>query len=915
MTQPKNIKWYNLGINETISALNSSVHGLTSDEARRRLKEFGPNELIEKKKRSPWLLLVGQFKNFLIIMLLVAIILSAILGEVIDASVIFIVVVFATVLGFVQEYRAEKAIEALKKMAAPTASVLRDGKEIEVPARELVPGDLILLRVGDKIPVDARLSTVVNLKTDEAPLTGESTPVEKTIEILQDEIGIGDRRNMVFMGTSVVYGRGTAIVTSTGMATEFGKIAAMLQEVEQERTPLQVSLDRTGRWIAIWILILCFILAGVGILHGHKILEMFVWGVSLAVAAVPESLPAVVTICLAIGVQRMAKRHSLIRKLPAVETLGCTTFICSDKTGTLTQDQMTIRQLYVDNKQIEVSGVGYEPEGKFYLANTKEEITPRFDSILQLLLKAGSLCNDANLELIDGVWHVKGDPTEGALLVVAAKSGLWKSQLMPQSPRESEIPFSSERKRMTTIHRDNGGSVAYSKGAPEVILESCKYFIINGNEQPLTHEARQIILTTAQQMANNALRVLGISYKNIKSEHSYCDETPSLSIEQEMVFIGLVGMIDPPREEVKSAIKVCEEANIKSVMITGDHKLTAIAIARELGLLKNGVVITGDELDNLTDEEFNKLAEKIEVYARVSPAHKLRVVDVLTKKGHVVAMTGDGVNDAPALKKADIGIAMGITGTDVTKETAKMILTDDNFASIVAAVEEGRCIFSNIKKFLVYILSCNVGEVLAMAIALLFGPLLGIPRGILPLIAIQILFVNLVTDGLPAIALALEPIEKGIMKEKPRNRNQTVFTAGVIWYIVGLGIWKAFICLSIFLWAIKSGRPAIEAQCLCFVTLMLAQYFNVLNCRSLSQTTFRIGVFTNPWLWGAIVFSLIITFPILYLPPIQKIFHTYALPVTDWLITIVLASSVFIVVELFKLVILIKRRNEIRMPF
>ena len=887
--------WYNLKPEQVIASLKSGSAGLSQEEAQRRLAQFGANELVEKEKISAWAIFLEQFKSVLIIVLLVAVTLSATLGEVADAIVIFVIVIFACGLGFIQEYRAERAMEALKKMSAPEASVLRDGKEIEIPTRELVPGDIILLRTGDRIPADARLIEAVNLRTNEAPLTGESVPIEKISEAIEGELNVGDRRNTVFLGTAAVYGRGTAIVTNTGMTTEFGKIAGMLQEVKAERTPLQINLDRMGRWIAIGSLILCFILAGLGIMRGHKLLEMFIWGVALAVAAVPEALPAVVVISLALGVRRMVKRHALMRRLPAVETLGCTTYICSDKTGTLTQDQMTVRRVYVDGKSIDVSGVGYEPEGSFHHGGSILE--PGQDASLQTLLKIGCLCSDTSLHSINGGWEIKGDPTEGALVALAAKSGLWQKELNSQSPRVGEIPFSSETKRMTTIHQTPQGRVAYSKGAVEVILDCCSYIYADGEERQLNDEDKADVLSVAQTMAADALRVLSMAYKRLAHNPAVNE-----AVEQDMVFVGLVGMIDPPREEVKEAIRLCDQAGIKSVMITGDHKLTAVAIAKELGLLKEGVALTGAEVDNMSDEEFQEGAEKIEVYARVSPAHKLRVVEALAKKGHVVAMTGDGVNDAPALKKADIGVAMGITGTDVTKEAADMVLTDDNFASIVAAVEEGRGIFGNIKKYLTYLLSCNLGEIMLMATAILFGPLLGLPAGTIPLIAIQILYVNLATDGLPAIALSIDPPDLDIMEQKPRLRGQTIFTIPVLRYLAGAGVWTALVSLAVFLWALNSGRTFIEAQSMCFVTLILLQFFNAFNCRSLEYSLFKIGVATNKWLLLAIAWECVLLGFVIYLPILQGPFHTYALTFTDWAIAIFSALTIFIVAEIYKLI-------------
>jgi Ca2+-transporting ATPase len=888
--------WHNLEISQAYTSLDSRREGLSQKEAEQRLAQYGTNELTEKKKISPWLIFLEQFKNFLIIILLVAVALSAVMGEIADAIVIFVIVIFAAGLSFVQEYRAERAMEALSRMAAPTASVLRDNKEVEVPARELVPGDIVLLRTGDRIPADARVIEAVNLKADEASLTGESTPVEKTEKTLVGEVSVGDRSNMVFTGTATVYGRGLAIVTATGMSTEFGKIATMLQEVRKERTPLQVNLDQLGKWIAIGALVLTFILAGIGVLQGRGILEMLIWGVSLAVAAVPEALPAVVTISLALGVQRMVRRHALIRKLPAVETLGSTTFICSDKTGTLTQDQMTVRRIYASGKLIDVSGGGYEPKGEF--REGSEVIRSEDNGALHRLLQIGSLCNDTSLYSEGGVWTVKGDPTEGALVVAAAKAGLWQDILRSQYPRISEIPFSSETKRMTTIHKTGEGYIAYSKGAPEVILGSCNRVFRDGEETELTSEDRIAIADVARQMAESALRVLGLAYRPLK-DVSVGDK----NIENDMVFVGLTGMIDPPREEVKEAVKRCEQAGIKSVMITGDHKLTAVAVARELGILKEGAAFTGDEINKLSDERFEDLVEKIEVYARVSPAHKLRVVEALTKRGHVVAMTGDGVNDAPALKKADIGVAMGITGTDVTKEAADMVLTDDNFSSIVAAVEEGRNIFNNIKKYLVYLLSCNLGEILLMAIVILFGPLFGLPAGTIPLIAIQLLYVNLATDGLPAIALSIDPPDIDVMRQKPRPRKQTIFTMPVIRYLAGVGIWTTIVTLAVFLWAVDSGKSILEAQGVCFLTLILIEFFNALNCRSLEYSFFRIGPLGNKWLIWAILGTVAITAPIFYVPFLKETFHVHALTSVDWIVSVLSASTIFIGAEIYKLII------------
>jgi len=889
--------WHNLSVSEVIESLNSSLQGLTREEAERRLAQYGPNELAEKKKISPFMLWLRQFKDFLIIILLVAVVLSAVLAEVTDAIVIFVIVLFATTLGFVQEYRAERAMEALRRMAAPTSSVVRDGQEIEIAAREIVPGDIVALRTGDRIPADCRLIEAVNLKTEEAPLTGESVPVEKTIVPIPGETSIGDRKNMAFTGTTVVWGRGKAVVTGTGMQTEFGKIATMIQEVREELTPLQVNLNTMGKFIAYAALAACFVLAGIGILRGHEVLEMVIWGVSMAVAAVPEALPAVVTIGLALGVRQMAKRHALIRKLHAAETLGCTTVICSDKTGTLTQDEMTVRRIYADGKTIDVTGVGYEPKGEFYDKGIVIDVSK--DSALQTLFRISVSCNDTTLASTNGVWSIRGDPTEGALVVVSTKAGVSAQELNARFPRTDEIPFSSERKRMTTIHNTPQGKIAYSKGAPEIILDSSSHILKDGKESPLTEKEKAEVLGTATQMAGDALRVLGLAYRRLTELPAHKEDA-----EAGMVFVGLAGMIDPPREEVKGAVKLCDQAGIKSVMITGDHKLTAVAIAQELGIAKEGgMALTGAEIDRLSDGDFEALVDKIDVYARVSPAHKLKVVEALQKRGNVVAMTGDGINDAPALKRADIGVAMGITGTDVTKETADMVLTDDNFASIVAAVQEGRAIFGNIKKYLTYLLSSNLGEILLMSITILFGPLIGLPYGVIPLVAVQILYVNLATDGLPAIALSVDPPDPDIMKHKPRPRGQGVFTKPVVILLCVGGIWSMMVNLTIFKWALDVGKTLMEAQCLTFLTLIIIQFFKAYNFRSDIHSVFMIGFFKNKWLNLAICWETVMLCVIVYVPFLQGAFHTFPLGVLDWAIVILAAGTVFPILELTKAII------------
>ena len=886
--------WYNLSVSEVLTRLGSDRDGLSQAEAADRLEKYGYNELEDEDRVSPLRLLLEQFKNVLIIILLVAVALSAFLGETTDAIVILIIIVFAAGLGFFQEYRAGQAISALKKMAAPTASVLRGGGDSEVAARELVPGDVILISMGDMLPADARVIEEFNLRTNEAPLTGESNAVDKTADPIGGTVNLGDRLNMVFAGTVAVYGRGRAVVVETGNGTEFGKIARMLKEVREEKTPLQVNLDSVGKYIAIGALILCALLAGMGILRGHPPLEMLIWGVSLAVAAVPEALPAVVTISLAIGVKRMVKRHALVRRLSAVETLGCTTVICSDKTGTLTQDQMTLKKIFLDGVFIDIAGTGYDPTGAFY--RDGKELHPS-DPVLQKYLKAANLCSNARLYQEDDRWVIKGDPTEGAFLVAGAKAGLQGVQAGNTAPLVGEIPFTSESKRMVAAYREAGGVVAYSNGAAEVILNNCNHIYRDGQEVSLGEEERFLVQGAIHKMASDALRVLGTAYKRLPGEF---DDDESAA--RGMVLLGLGGMIDPPRSEAKGSIEVCDKAGIRTVMITGDHKLTAVTIAGELGIMKGGVALTGDEINAMSQDEFNDVAEKVDVYARVSPEHKLRVVEALTRKGHVVAMTGDGVNDAPALKKADIGIAMGIKGTDVTREAADMILTDDNFASIVAAVEEGRAIFDNIKKYLVFLLSCNLGEILLMAIAILFGPLIGIPAGMLPLIAVQILYVNLATDGLPALALAVDPYSRDIMFRKPRPRGQTIFTTNTVSYMVIMGIWTCLASLFVFAWALNAGKDPVEAQSLCFVTLIIIQFLNAFNCRSLDRSLFNLGVSQNRWLLAAVGWELMLLLMVVYIPFLQGAFSTFALSVEDWVVAVSSALTIIVIAEIYKLV-------------
>ncbi len=876
------LEWHTLPVDAVMSHLASAPQGLAGAEVERRLEQHGPNELHAAEHVSAWAILFEQFKNILIVILLIATAISAFLGEGVETIVIAVIVLFAILLGFIQEYRAERAIEALKRMAAPTVTVIRDGRETEIPARELVPGDLILLSAGDKIAADARLIESVNLKVDEAALTGESVPVAKDVEALRGEdLPLGDRENMVFGGTIATYGRGSAVVVATGMKTQFGRIAQMLQSVETGRTPLQQNLDKVGRVLALAALAVVAAVVAVGVLRDQPLLEMLIFGIALAVAAVPEALPAVVTISLAIGVQRMAKRNALVRRLPAVETLGSTSVICSDKTGTLTKDEMTARKLYTGERTIMVSGTGYEPEGEFSFSGST--IEPSQEEME--LLVAGALVSDAHLicDPAPAAWHIKGDPTEGAMIVAAMKAGLQKDDLDRQFRRVGEIPFTSETKRMTTLHSVGDSRVAYSKGAPETILDSCARQLTGGGEVALQESDREAILDAVRQMASEALRVLGVSRKAGATLED---------AERDMTFLGLVGMIDPPRPEAKLAVEQCKRAGIRVIMITGDHPLTAQAVARELGLFEAGRTVTGADLEAMTDEELERDVEDIEVYSRVSPAHKLRVVTALQQRGHIAAMTGDGVNDAPALKKADIGVAMGITGTDVSKEAAAMTLTDDNFASIVAAVEEGRGIFENIKKYLMYLLSANIGEIGLIAGATLAG----LP---LPLTAVQILYVNLATDGLPALALSVDPPDDDLMERAPRDARTGVFTRRVVTLMVVGGLWSTAANLVLFTWALRSGRGVTQAMTMAFVSLVLIEFFKAFSFRSDRRSVVH-RPFANKWLNLAIMWEMALLIFIVSFPPLHEPFGIHPLSRTDWLLVLCPALTISPVLDLTK---------------
>ncbi len=882
MTTQEQTPWHTLAVADAVAGQKSSASGLGSGEASARLTQHGPNELQAVRRETAWHVLAAQFKNTLILILLAATIVSGFLGHALEAAVISVIVLLAVLLGFLQEYRASRALDALRRMAAPLAHVLREGHEAAIPAREVVPGDVVVLRAGDRVPADCRVIQSAALAIDEAALTGESEPVRKTTDPLADpKLALGDRTNMAYAGTLVTQGRGQGLVIATGMSTEFGHIARMVETVVVTRTPLQDNLDRLGGTLGKAALVVVALIVAIGLFRGQPVIEMFMFGIALAVAVVPEALPAVVTISLAIGVRRMVRRQALVRRLPIVETLGSTSVICSDKTGTLTRNEMTVRQLFVDGAIVEVSGTGYDTTGAF---TAEGRTMPPSEGVLALL-GAAALSSDAKLITTDGRPGIEGDPTEGALIVAAAKAGFNADELNRHEPRVNEIPFTSERRRMTTLHETKAGVVAYSKGAAEEIVSSCESQRIGGRAVPLDRDARNRARATEQQMASVGLRVLAVATK-----------TPATleNAEQGMTLLGLIAMMDPPRREALEAVQTCRTAGIRAVMITGDHPLTATAVARELQIATDRPAVTGRELEQKTDADLDREVADISVYARVSPADKLRIVRAWQKRGQVVAMTGDGINDAPALKQADVGIAMGITGTDVSKEAAGMTLLDDNFATIVSAVEEGRIVFGNIKKYLMYLLSCNVGEIVLLAGSVIAG----LP---MPLTAVQILYVNLATDGLPALALSVDPPERDIMQRPPRDPRAGIFTRPVTVMLLTAGLWSAAVNIYLFTSQLRAGRPLEEAMAMTFVTLVLIQFFNAYCCRSDHASVFD-RPFANRWLNLAVVWELALLVAIAYVPFFQRAFGTFALTTSDWLLTVGLAFSIVPVLEVVKAV-------------
>jgi len=861
----------------------SLTTGLGGAEAAERLKRFGPNRLQEKKKRSAVGQFLDQFKDFMIWVLIGAALVSGFLGEWVDALAIIAIVILNAILGFIQEYRAEKSLAALKRMSSPNSKVIRDGDYRVVPSDDLVPGDLIELEAGDNVPADSRVIWhTPNFSVQEASLTGESSPVLKTSAALEErDVPLAERANMLYMGTSTASGKSRAIVTGTGMDTELGKIAEMIQDIAHETTPLQKKLEQFGKWIVY----LCFILVGLVFLlewiRGGRILDVFMTAVSLAVAAIPEGLPAVVTIALALGVQRMVKRNALIRKLPSVETLGCATVICSDKTGTLTRNEMTVRAVYADGRLFEVSGIGYEPEGDFSAGDDKVRLEE--NPGLLRTLRCGVLCNSAQLHRReDGTYGIVGDPTEAALLSAAGKAGIWKEAEEQSHPMIEELPFDSERKKMSIVRQDGASYAVCVKGAPDVLLGDCTAIEENGRIRPIEAADRERILKANDGLADRALRVLAFAFKETGEIPERWDPE---TIENNLVFTGLMAMIDPPREEVKAAVAECKRAGIRTVMITGDHKNTAAAIARELGFMaEDSIVLTGEDLDGWSDEKLGENVRRIPVYARVSPEHKLRIVRAWRKRGDIVAMTGDGVNDAPAVKEADIGVAMGITGTDVTKEVSDMVVTDDNFSSIVAAIEEGRGIYDNIKKFVHYLLSCNAGEIMTMFTA----SLIGFP---IPLLPIQILWVNLVTDGLPALALGVDPVDPGIMDKPPRDPAEPVVTKPRAFLMLAQGSFIALCSLLAFcfiLFVEKEGL--VRARTGAFIVLSCAQLFHAFNCRNMTRSVFKLGIFKNRNLVLAAGVSFLLQVAVINVPFLRAIFKVEQLSLFDWGLVLAISS-------------------------
>jgi Ca2+-transporting ATPase len=880
-------QWHSLPAEDVLKEFGSRRSGLEQAEAEARLQRYGPNQLKARKKTSPVLTFLRQFLSPLIYVLLAAALVSVLVEHYIDAWVILGVLLLNAVIGFVQETRAETAMEALMKMAAPKARVRRDGTVRSLPVSQIVPGDIIMLESGDKVSADARLIDVSNLKVSEAALTGESVAVDKHSGTISGEVSLADRKNMVYSGTTITYGRATAVVVRTGMATAIGEIAAAIQEIKRERTPLQKSISKLSRYIIGIVLGIIGILIAIGLARGLEWLELFLLGVAAAVSAIPEGLPAVITVVLAVGMQIMARRNAIIRKLAAVETLGSATVICSDKTGTLTLNEMTIRRLYLDGDMVEVTGEGYHPEGEF--SRNGEKLEPETDEQLRLHLRIGALCNDALLTCESDFCSIYGDPTEGALVVAAAKAGMTKEKLERNYPRIDEIPFQSEKQYMATLHPRDGGRVALVKGSVERLLSMSQSYLTRDGVVPLTQEAADTIMRANTAMAGEAMRVIATAYAELPTE---LEELTEEDIRGKLVFVGLAGMADPPREEAKEAVKLCKQAGIRVMMITGDHKLTAESVGRQLEL-PPGKAITGAELQQMSDQELAEQIGGISIFARIEPLHKLRIVNALKDQGHTVAMTGDGVNDAPALKSASIGIAMGITGTDVAKEASDMVLADDNFASVVGAVDEGRAIFNRLRSVIFFLLSTNLGELLALILSILFV-------GKAPLLAVQIIWVNLVTDTAGGIPLGLEPKYGDELKQPPRHPKVGLLFPGLL---LRIGFMAALMGTGIYLvfnWA--APRMSIEeARSLAFCSMVAFEWFRAFNARSDEHSVFKLGLFSNRWLLMFIGIAVMLQMAVIYTEPLQVAFSTVPLGLGDWGIALLAGGSLFIIEETRKL--------------
>jgi Ca2+-transporting ATPase len=913
--------WYQMTAAQTAEKLQTDpAQGLSGTEAARRLAEHGPNELVERSGRTPWKILLEQVSGVLTLILVLAAVISFFLGDALEAVVILAIVVLNAALGFFQEYRAEQSMAALKRMSVPTVRVRRDGHVQEVSAHDLVAGDVVVLETGNIVPADGRVLSSTNMRVQEAALTGESEPVDKEAALVfETDRALGDRRNMAYMGTIVTYGRGELIITDTGMNTELGHIAEMIQAVEPELTPLQQRLNKLGKSLSLVAILLVGLVFVLGLLRGGEIEEVLLTSVSLAVAAIPEAMTAVVTIALSLGAQRMLKRKALIRKLPAVETLGSVSVICSDKTGTLTQNRMTVTALDIANHRFDLTQRPGEAEMALVAAEGSEQL--RAQPSLDLLLIGGAIANDATLTpdaANPKVLHAVGDPTEGALVLAAAQAGILKDALDQAFPRVAELPFDSVRKRMTTVHRTPTDDaqipeslcavwerkptdrlppyIAFTKGAIDGMLKVADRVWVEGEIEPLDEGWRKRVMAAHDGLAANGMRVLGVGLRPLDEAVTRPSEE---TLERDLILVGLFGLIDPPRPEVKNAVATCKSAGIDVAMITGDHPLTARHIAKQLGITESDSFVTGQELEEMSQEQLDQAINQTSVFARVSPEHKLKLVDAYQRRGEIVAMTGDGVNDAPALKSADIGVAMGITGTDVSKEAAEMVLLDDNFATIVAAVEEGRIIFDNIRKFIKYLLTCNASEIAVM----LIGPFLGMP---LPLLPLQILWMNLVTDGLPALALGVEPAEENVMRRPPYSSRESIFGGGVVRFIVGFGILMSLVSLLAGYLSWRAGNP--QWQTIVFTTLIFAQLALALEVRSEENSLLKIGLFTNRPMIIAVIVTVLLQLLVIYLPFLQRIFKTQALEPGELLIPIALSLLVMAAVEVYKVFVRRSRR-------